>query len=242
MSIENITPEQTAHEARKLTGFVSKFMTDPATYAYAAELGFEGIDFYAAGRGGVLGDVPAGVVTAAFIYFEPGVVRAAWERSAAVMPRRRAAEEWAGRCHSWAREHLPADFDWPTLAELVGRVSANASVAGAPLFAGWRSLVEPADPRALALHRLNGLRELRGALHGAAVLTVGLLPLEAVVVRSADMLPTFGWPEPYPDPEPLRDRWSLAEARTDRMFGRHLAVLDAGERGALVDLLGTLAS
>ena len=79
-------------------------------------------------------------------------------------------------------------------------------------------------------------------MHGAAVLTVGLLPLEAVVVRSPDMLPMFGWPEPYPDPEPLRDRWALAEARTDRMFGRHLAVLDAGERGALVDLLGTLSS
>ena len=148
MSIANITPEQTAHEARKLTGFVSGFMTDPATYAYAAELGFEGNDFYVAGRGGALGDVPAGVVTAAFIYFEPGLVRAAWERSAAVMSRPRAAEEWAGRCHAWAREHLPDDRDWPTLAALVGRVSANASVAGAPLFAGWRSLAEPADPRA----------------------------------------------------------------------------------------------
>ena len=33
-------------------------MTDPATYAYGAELGFEGMDFYVAGRGGALGDVP----------------------------------------------------------------------------------------------------------------------------------------------------------------------------------------
>ena len=52
-------------------------MTDPATYAYGAELGFDGMDFYVAGRGGALGDVPADVVTAAFIYFEPDVVRAA---------------------------------------------------------------------------------------------------------------------------------------------------------------------
>ena len=56
------------------------------------------------------------------------------------------------------------------------------------------------------------------------------------------MLPVFGWPEPYPEAEPLHERWALAEARTDRMFGRHLAVLDAGERGALVDLLGTLTA
>jgi hypothetical protein len=238
----SLTPEQAAHEARKLVSFVSGFMTDVATYAYGAELGFEGMDFYASGRGGVLGEVPADVVTAAFIYFEPGVVRTAWERSAPVMSRRRAAEEWAGRCHAWAREHLPEDFDWSTLAALVGRVSANASVSGAPLFAGWRSLPEPADARELALHRLNGLRELRGALHGAAVLTVGLLPIEAVVVASPNMLPIFGWTEPYPDPEPLHQRWALAEARTDRMFGRALAVLDDAERGALVELLGTLAT
>jgi hypothetical protein len=33
----------------------------------------------------------------------------------------------------------------------------------------------------------------------------------------------------------------LAEARTDRMFGRYLAVLDDDERGALVEMLGTIA-
>ncbi len=151
------------------------------------------------------------------------------------------AAEWAGRCHLWAGEHLPDDRDWPTLAALVGRVSDAAAVAGAPLFAGWRSLAEPAEPRALALHRLNGLRELRGALHAAAVLTVGLLPVEAIVVRAKAMLGVFGWSEPYPEPEPLHDRWALAEARTDRMFGRQLAVLDGGERDTLVEMLGSLS-
>jgi hypothetical protein len=239
----SITPEQAAHVTRNaIVSFVSGFMTDPATYAHGAELGFEGMDFYASGRGGALGEVPADVVAAAFVFFEPGRVRAAWERSAPVMPRRQAAEEWAGRCHAWAREHLPEDFDWPTLAALVGRVSGVAQIAGAPLFAGWRALPEPEDPQELTLHRLNGWRELRGALHGAAVLTVGLLPVEAIVVRSAAMLPVFGWPEPYPEPGPLNDRWTLAEARTDRMFGRQLAALDGNERDTLVELLGTLSA
>jgi hypothetical protein len=238
----NITPEQVAHDTRDaIVRFVSGFMTDPTTYAYGAELGFDGMDFYAAGRGGALGDVPADVVAAAFVFFEPALVRTAWARSAPVMPRRRAAEEWAGRCHAWAREHLPEDRDWPTLAAHVGRVCDAAQIAGAPLFAGWRCLPEPTDPRELALHRLNGLRELRGALHGAAVLTVGLLPVEAIVVRTQAMLGFFGWPEPYPDPAPLQDRWALAEARTDRMFGRQLAVLDATERATFVEMLGTLA-
>jgi len=238
----NVTPEQAAHDTRDaIVRFVSGFMTDPATYAYGAELGFDGMDFYAAGRGGALGDVRADVVAAAFVFFEPGLVRAAWARSAPVMTRGRAAEEWAGRCHAWAREHLPEDRDWPKLAALVGRVGDAAQLAGAPLFAGWRCLPEPTDPRELALHRLNGLRELRGALHGAAVLTVGLRPVEAIVVRTEAMLGVFGWPEPYPDPAPLRDRWALAEARTDRMFGRQLAVLDAAERATLVEMLGTLS-
>ena len=167
-----VTPEQAGHETRAaIVNLASRFMTDAATYAHGAELGFEGMDFYASGRGGVLGEVPADVAAAAFVYFELELVRSVWERSALVMPRRRAAEEWAGCCHTWAREHLPEAFDWPTLAALVGRVSDAAPVAAAPLFAGWRLLPEPGDPRELAMHRLNGLRELRGAMHGAAVLT-----------------------------------------------------------------------
>jgi hypothetical protein len=153
------------------------------------------------------------------------------------MSRASAARAWAGVAHEWAAMHLSDDVDWRTVAGLLGRVMSAAPVAGAPLFAGWRALDEPEEPKALALHRMNALRELRGALHGAAVLTVGLAPVEAIVVRTPAMLPVFGWPEPHVDPKPLHDRWALAEARTDRMFGRHLAVLDDGERSLLVDLL-----
>jgi hypothetical protein len=110
-------------------------------------------------------------------------------------------------------------------------------VAAAPLLAGWRTLAEPDDAIALAYHRMNGLRELRGALHAAAVLTVGLTPFEAVAVRVPENLPLFGYTEPAPDPAPLRDRWQLAEARTDRMFGRAVAALDEPECKELVELL-----
>jgi hypothetical protein len=182
------------------------------------------------------------VVAAALVFFAPEIVEEAWERSRPVMSRADAAREWAGRCHVVAREQFPEDFEWRTLADLLGRVVRTASVAGAPLFAGWRALPEPDDGRALALHRLNALRELRGALHGAAVLTVGLAPVEAILVRSPAMIPVFGWQEAPADPGPFNERWALAEARTDRMFGRHLAVLDAQERSALVEMLGTLAS
>ncbi len=236
------TPEQAAHEMRHaIVSVPAQVMMEPANYARGAELGFEGMDFYLAGRGGVLGDVAADVVTAALVFFEPSVVRVSWERSAAVMSRREAAEVWATVFYAWAGEHLPEDRDWATCTDMLGRVMASASVACAPIFAGWRGLPAPEDPRARAMHQLNGLRELRGALHGAAVLTVGLLPAEAITVRTANMLGFYGWPDESVDPEPLHQRWALAEARTDRMFGRALAVLSADERVALVELLSTLA-
>ena len=238
-----ITAEQAAHEMRDAVVSVpGRVMMHPATYARGAELGFEGVDFYFAGRGGVLGDVPADVVTAALVFFEPGYVRTSWARSAAAMSRREAADVWAGLFYAWARENLPEDRDWLWCTEVLRQVLDAASVAGAPLFAGWCNLPQPEDLRALAIHQLNALRELRGALHGAAVLTVGLLPAEAIAVRTPKMLRVFGWPDEPIDPEPLHQRWGLAEARTDRMFGRALSVLDGDTRAALVELLGTLAT
>ena len=217
-------------------------MTDAATHAHGAELGFEGADFYLAGRGGVLGEVPAPVVTAALVFFAPDVVEPAWERAGRVMPHAQAAREWAASLHATPGSATRARSTGSALATMLGRVVAFAPVAGAPLFAGWRTLPEPDDAPALAFHRLNALRELRGALHGAAVLTVGLAPVEAIVVRTPKMVSTFGWTEAPPDPAPFNERWALAEARTDRMFGRHLGVLDGDERDALVEMLGTLAS
>lgn len=238
-----MTPEQAAHDtAAEITGIPARFMTDPATFARGSELGFEGFDFYVAGRGGVLGEVPAEVVAAALVFFAPDVVRHSWERSAGVMPRRRAAEEWAAVAHAHAREHFADDVDWARVAELTSRIVRAAPVAAAPLFAGWRTLDEPPDPKALTMHRLNALRELRGALHAAAVLTVGLTPHEAIAVRAPDMGAMFGWSDPLPDPAPLRERWQLAEARTDRMIGRHYAVLTAEERAELVELLRSITA
>jgi hypothetical protein len=159
-----------------------------------------------------------------------------------VTSRRRAAEEWAACGHAYARDLMPSSGDDARVAALLGRLVAGANAAGAPLFAGWRLLPEPDDAKALVMHRLDAMRELRGALHAAAVLTVGLTPHEAIAVRSPDMAAVFGWEEPLPDPAPLEDRWTLAEARTDRMLGRHFAVLTAGERDELVALVRSITA
>jgi hypothetical protein len=236
-----MTPEQAAHDTAAIVLSVpAGFMFAAETLARGNALGFEGMDFYVAGRGGALGDVPADVVAASLYFFAPDAIRDAWDRSAPVLPRRKAAHEWLLCAHEWARAHFGDGPDYARAGDLLGRVVRAALVAGAPVFAALRTFPEPGDPKALAQHRLNELRELRGALHGAAILTVGLSPAEAMVVRSPGLAGVFGWPEPHPEPDPFRDRWALAEARTDRMVGRHISVLAEPERVELVEILGSI--
>ena len=69
-----MTPEQAAHDLRDpIVRLPGGFMTAPTTYERGAELGFEGADFYLAGRAGVLGEVPADVVVAAPPGTDPGL-------------------------------------------------------------------------------------------------------------------------------------------------------------------------
>jgi hypothetical protein len=222
-----------------INGLGSHFMLDLGTYAHGGTLGFEGIDFYLAGRAGALGDVPAGVAVAALVFFEPTYVAEAWERSAGVMARRQAAEEFAAVGHRWAEDKLPDDDAAARLAGLAGRVGDAASVAAAPLFAAWRSLPEPGPdrPKALALHRVNALRELRGALHGAAIISQGISPHAAVARRTPYMLDVFGWKAPHPDKALVREPWDEAQAATDRAVAPAYEVLTPDEREELVALV-----
>jgi len=219
-----------------VNGLPANFMTDGPTYAKGATLGFEGMSFYVGGRGAVLGDVDADVVTAAFVYFEPESVRSGWELAGTVMSREQAASEFAECCDQWGRDHLSDGPDYERAAELIGKVVNDASPAGAPLFAAWRALDEPDDEKALVIHRLNGLRELRGGLHAGAILAAGFHPLEAVMLSTPYMAGIFGWPEPHPDSSVLQIAWDTAEESTNVAFGRALAALTADEQAELLAL------
>jgi hypothetical protein len=234
-----MTPEQAARAtATAVSHLAGKFMLDPATYQRGGELGYPGMGFYVGGRGGVLGDVDGDVVAAAFVVFNPAMVRDAWEACAAVSPARTTAEHFAACGYEWARTTFPDDLDTARLADLAAAVVQAASPAGAPLFAAWRALPEPADPPARALHHMNALRELRFAYHGAAVLSAGISPVEAVLVKSPHMAPLFGWTDPAPDVESVREQWQEAEARTEGLMVRALGVLSAEE----LDELSALAA
>jgi hypothetical protein len=218
-----------------VSGLSANFMLDGATYARGGEAGFNGMDFYGAGRGGVLGDVSADVVAAAFVFFNPTVVAVAWEGSRDVMRRDEAAALFAQCLVGWADEHLGDDVDWPQLAELATKVVDHATVAGAPVFAGWRALPVPEDPKAAALHQLNALRELRMARHGAAVTALGLDIGATVCHASPGMAAIFGW-DGTEIGEDVPGLWDQAEAMTNQATDEDYAVLSAEEAEEFVAL------
>jgi hypothetical protein len=236
------TPLEAATLTAKFTGDLgSHFMLDAATYTRGGELGFDGLGFYFAGRGGALGDVDADVVSATFGFFHPDTVRAAWDASATVMDRLAAADAFAACGHDWARKHLSSDVDLGGLAELAGTIAAAASPAGVPLFAAWRRLGEPDDDAALALHRMNLLRELRGGLHLGSVLAAGLAPEEALAIKTPFMAALFGWPESG-DASSSREAWEQAEAATNVAMARVLAALSDQERARFVAVCAEVES
>jgi hypothetical protein len=219
------------------------FMQDAATYARGAELGYAGLDFYVCGRGGLLGDTHAEVVAAAFQFWTTEQVAAGWEQGGKVQPHAEAGAEWVRLCAAYGEAHVPDLDGLERMNELLGRVVAGASYSGAPLFAGWSAHQAPGPdrPKALAQHLLNAVRELRGGLHGGAVLAAGLTPQEACAYRAPQMAPLFGWDaESLPDPASVEDRWKVAEEGTNRALGTALAVLDETELAEVVELVNAV--
>lgn len=235
------TPTETARDtARAVHDLGAAFMLDTQTYVDAASAGYEGTSFYFGGRGGVLGDVSAQEVADAFVFFPLETTRSNWEAAAQVESRDASARRFAEAAAKWASAHLPEDaLDYARLAELAGKVIDAADGSEAAVFSGWRALPEPEeDPRQLALHRINALRELRFARHGAAVADVDLAPVDAFMIKTPYMAPIFGWAEPTDPPgDEDKAKWERAEELTNEAFGRDLAVLSPAELAEFRDLV-----
>ena len=217
----------------------------PSTTSRSKALGLDPFKFYFLGRGGVLGDVPATVVNAAFGYYNPDVLAAVWDAARKkvdpVGERRRVLR---GRV-DFARERLAG------LEELDGFVAAarkvidraRTQVSGLALFAGAATAPLPEDPAAAAMHALIVLRELRGSVHLVAVVAEGLDPKVAHFVRRPEMFTTFGWAEA--DAPSVGDgeagALAAADARTDELLAPFYGVLDDDDAVALLAGLAAIA-
>ncbi|MFD3592481.1 hypothetical protein ACFWU5_07105 [Nocardia sp. NPDC058640] len=219
------------------------FMISREVRAFGETTGVAGFHGpYMRGRGGVLGDVDADVVTAAFGFFEPECVRAAWESVS--MPAAEAAAGYMVACREFGQRKLAGFEHADRLAALLQRVVDAAPSAGLPLFAGWRALPVPTDGRAAVLQLMHVLRELRGGLHLVAVLANGLTPLQAILVAGSPIhdgpahAKFLGWTEPFETvTDDVRTRWEAAEKVTDELIAPCFDVLDESERDELITLM-----
>ncbi|MFM8267058.1 MAG: SCO6745 family protein [Ilumatobacteraceae bacterium] len=217
------------------------WMLHPEVLGPCREFGYpNGYAYYVAGRGGVLGDVEADVVSAAFGFFAPSLVAKMWTAGIAAEGARAAARRYGTACAEFGQSRL-ADFDGADrLAALADRVASDVDAAGLSLFAGWRAEPRPTDAGALAFFCIHLLRELRGSAHLVAVLASGLSPRDAVLASGGTAhAELFGWRGPFPDVDP--GRRAAAEELTDQYVERlYRSVLADDEIAELVHLVGRL--
>ena len=240
-----LTAEETVRAADQVLHDVGTvWMLHPDTQARGAEHGYpKHLAFYFAGRGGVLGDVDAGVVTAAMGWWHPGLVRLMWDRGIAVAGAREGARRYAQACVDWADDHLSGFAQADRLAELAEKVVDGAEEAGLPLFAGWRAEPRADGGPARLLQLVHVLREWRGSVHLVATTAAGLGPLEAILTNEGQQQARFlGWRDELPDCDHLKDRQVQAQETTDRLvaegYERALTPAERAEFAGLVRQLG----
>lgn len=214
----------------------SGFYFSPETLAVGKEMGLDGLRWYILGRGGVLGNVEAPVVSAAFGYFNPSLIDKMWNSARAVIEPRTAG----------ARYHLcAAEYGRRAFADIAGlegynaaaeKVVAAADRDGLSLFAGIAAEPLVDDPAGRAMQLTAVLRELRGSAHLAAVVGTGLRARNAHALKRPNDLQMFGYADGDIVATPSdQAKLDAAERATDDMLRPAFAVLDDGEAGALTD-------
>jgi hypothetical protein len=238
-------PELTSEETVQAVDHVlhdvgTAWMTHKDITARAEEYGYgKALPFYFAGRGGVLGDVDAGVVIAAMGWWEPGLVRLMWGRGLAVASAREGASRYAQACATWADDHLACFGHADRFIELAERVVGTAEESGLSLFAGWRAQPRADGGAARMLQLVHVLREWRGSVHLVATTAAGLGPLEAILANEGpDQARFLGWRGDLPNCDHLADRHAQAQEITNRLAATgYERALSPSERAEFADLV-----
>lgn len=222
--------------AGKVADIGSAFYFAPDTLQRGKEAGLDGFRFYFLGRGGVLGDVEAGVVRAAFGYFEPGLVEKIWGSAREIMAPREAARLYMACAHDLGRAAFAGLQGLDGFADAATTVIGAVEGASLPLFEAVRCEPAPDDAPAAAIHQAMVLRELRGSVHLLAITACGLESRHAHAIRRPDALKLFGYQDEIEPTEDDRAKWLRAEQLTDdilapayeRLSGEQAAALIAG--------------
>ena len=207
---------------------------DPDTVATGKEHGLDGFRFYFLGRGGVLGDVEAEVVTSAFGYWNPALITKMWTTAKERMAPREAARLYLSCAHAFGRKQFGGVDGLDAFCAAAAAVNDAIDPAGLALYAGYDAEPLPDDIAARAMHLCVVLREARGSAHLVGVVAAGLRPRMAHAIKRPTEGKLFGWDdEPVPTADE-RARWDEAEELTLRQLERWFGVLDEAGRAALL--------
>jgi len=198
------------------------------------------VTFYAAGRGGVLGDLDAVEVDRIFYFFREGLVATMVEKARAGAPREQAVAEHLGAANDFAE----ATFGGIDPAVLDAFSAAAAALAGSlergrwPLVDGYLDQPVPTDPVHAAYYWAIVLRELRGGVHTDAVLAEGITAAASCQLdRGGAYFGLHGYQDAdrvEETPELIARREAVEVDTTVRMATLLEALTDA-QRQALVD-------
>ena len=181
------------------------FVPDAATEYQRLGLGDR--SGYFASRSAAMGAVTAETVIATFFNFHPGLVRHAmdgvWKVTtpeAVLAARLRGADAALRRIAG----EMVDSAEVAEAAELARAAATEATrwPEGRPLFAAHAALPWPDDPHLVLWHAQTLLREFRGDVHVAALLTAGVTGVEALVLHGATgevpasiLQATRSWPD-----------------------------------------------
>jgi hypothetical protein len=212
----------------KLNLLGSAFYFDGATLARGKELGLDGFRFYFLGRGGVLGDVEAPVITSAFGYFHPSLVDKIWTSGKELVAPREAGRAYAECAQAYGRARFAGIDGLDAFCAAAEAVVAATDPAGLALFAGWAAEPLPDDGPGRAGQLAQVLREQRGSVHLVAVLAQGLTAEQAHYLRRPNDYAMFGYDgDRVPDvTDDDRARLTKADELTDQLLVPAFSVLD----------------
>ncbi len=224
-----------AATAAPVNGLGAKFYFHPDSLAKGKEAGLDGFRLYIVGRGGVLGDCHADVVTSAFGYFNRGLVAKMWDSGRETVAPMDAAQLYL-ECNAELGRGVLDDIEGLDAFCAAGEAVVDAvNPAGLTLFAATAAMPMPEDLPGRAMHLLVLHRELRGSIHLGAIIAQGLAAEHAHALRRPDDVKTFGWPEDLHVPDGAGEKLAAADAATDLVNADAYRVLSDQQRQDFAD-------
>lgn len=226
------------HLAEPIRHIGEAFYFSPQAVAVGDAIELDVVTFYAAGRGGVLGDIEAAEVDEIFYFFKDGMVAAMMDKA-----RSRSEREVAIAHHmDAAASFAAATFGGIESDTLVSFSDAAAALAATlpsgrwPIVDGYLALDVPEDIVATAYYWCIVLRELRGGVHTDAIKAAGLSGAAAVQSdRDGMMFGLHGYSDE--DRVEVTDELVAARAQADHQtaatMAELLSVMDPAQDAAL---------